>query len=323
MCYAQKMHVVLVHFEAVPVLHYGGTERVVEALAQGLIEAGHKVSLIAFPGEYPLPGVNFIALQQDQDHLSQVLKLIPHNADIVHFHLPIGEKELQERGVPYVCTLHGNEQFVDRLPQHCIFLTAKHAHNHGRSSFVFNGLDPAKAPLSKQEIVQRDYFAFLGRASLKRKGLHLAKQIAKQLKTPLHVGGGRGLSIFNTKYLGHLDDSQKYKLLAGSRGLLFPILWEEPFGLVLIEAMFCGTPVFALNRGSVGEVLAQTINQDYREMFCVADSVGELVNKISHFSYRFSPADYREYAIKFFSYQQMTAGYLAKYQEIIAGKFVK
>lgn len=313
------MHIVLVHFERVPVKLYGGSERVIECLARGLLEQGHKVSLIALKGDYPIKGVQFLDLDRfgaQAKSLQSALTLIPDDTDIVHFHLPIGEQECQNLEIPYVCTLHGNEKHPETLPANTVFLTQNHAQRHGRTHYVFNGLDGESAPLNKTPVAQREYFSFLGRASLKRKGLHLAKPLAKQLGAPLYVGGGRGLGLFNTKYLGHLNDEQKYKLLGGSRALLFPILWEEPFGLVLIESMFTGTPVFALNRGSVVEVLGQKGSEG---MFVYADSIEQLTEKALDFRYDFSPEQYRRYALEHFSYQKMAHAYIQIYSQILLG----
>ncbi len=316
------MHVVLIHFEKVPVRLYGGTERVIESLAKGLVEAGHRVSLIALKGDYELEGVEFLDLDRfgsDAKNPINALALIPKNADVVHFHLPVYEQECNQRGIPYVCTLHGNEDLNPQgLPKNTIFLTNNHASRHGRTHFVFNGLDASKAPLQKSDISKRNYFSFLGRASLKRKGLHLAKPLCRSLQVPLHVGGGKGLSWFNTKFLGHLNDDEKYKLLGDSRALLFPILWEEPFGLVLIESMFCGTPVFALKRGSVPEVLGGSGSAGLN---IIADTVEELKHKIVDFSYEHTPEEYRQYAIENFSYKTMTTNYLEKYKLAIDRNF--
>lgn len=316
------MHVVLIHFERVPVKLYGGTERVIESLAKGLLEYGHQVSLIALRGDYDIEGVNFLDLDRFGKQAKEVhnaLTLIPKDADIAHFHLPVCEQECEKLGIPYICTLHGNKDSnPEQLPKHTVFLTDNHAKRHGRMHFVFNGLDASHAPLNITPIAKRSYFSFLGRASLKRKGLHLAKSLCRKLKTPLHVGGGRGLSWFNTTFLGHLNDEQKYELLGNSKALLFPILWEEPFGLVLIEAMFTGTPVFALKKGSVPEVLGQEGSEG---LHIIAEDIKELEEKIKSYDFTHSPTKYRQYALKYFSYQKMSEEYLKKYQLVIDRNF--
>src|SRR3990167_3740355 len=102
------MHIVQVYHSKVPVKHYGGMERVIEALIEGFLELGHKVTLIAFKGDYQIPGVTFL----DLDRYSSMevanqnfFELVPKDADIVHFHLPLNYPNLK---IPYVCTMHGN-----------------------------------------------------------------------------------------------------------------------------------------------------------------------------------------------------------------------
>ena len=321
------MHIVLVHLEKMPALKYGGTERVVEALCQGYLELGHQVSLIALKGEGELPrDLNFIDLTAhfgDNAKSFSFLELIPKSADIVHFQLPMGQDEMNLKGVPYICTMHGNMTENDKLsslPNNMVFVSSNHAKRHERRHFVYNGLIEDRYKLNPIELSKRDYFSFLGKVSLKRKGIKGAKFIASNLKTPLYVGGGRGLPFGNTKYLGEINDEQKSDFLGKSKALLFPILWEEPFGLVMIEAMFCGTAVFALERGSVSEVLGL---KGAADLFLTAENENDLLEEIKKFSYSVPPEKYREYAIRHFSYKKMCLSYLLKYKLIISGKNLK
>ena len=232
------MHIVQVHHEKVPVRHYGGTERVIEALSTELVKAGHQVTLMCYKGDYDIPGVKLIDFSMMGKHEAQsnFVSQIPKDADLVHYHVPAGQDEYAT-DIPYLCTLHGNEEDLSKLPKNTVCISKNHAERHGRKTFVYNGLIDKDIPLADSSLDQREYFSFLGKASLKRKGLHNAKKIAKAFKTPLHVGGGKGISLFGgIKFLGNVDNDQKYKLLGNSKGLLFPIEWEEPFGLVMIEA---------------------------------------------------------------------------------------
>lgn len=314
------MHIVQIAHEPLPVKLYGGTERIIETLCLGLTELGHKVTLICFKGDYTLPGVDFkdLGVFSKPEANTRFKELIPEDADILHFHLPMDQDQMDLKW-PYICTLHGNlkeDESLDKLPNNTVCISKNHADRHGRETFVYNGLNEENIPLYQDEISKASYFSFLGKASLKRKGLHLAKKIAKGLKTPLHVGGGRGLSLFGTKYLGYLNNDEKYKLLGQSKGLLFPIQWEEPFGLVMIEAMFSGSPVFALNRGSVPEVLGQ---EGGDQLFCRADTVDELQDKVRHYQAS-SPQSYRDYAEKYFSKKVMCQNYLSVYEKVLRGK---
>ena len=310
------MHIVQIEHSKVPVNLYGGTERIVETLCRNFTEMGHQVTLISYKGDYEIPGVNFIDLMSlgskekaDSDYLS----LIPEDADIVHFHLPREQDELSLKH-PYVCTLHGNEDNEEKrksLPKYLIGISENHRHRHNLKHFVYNGLDFPTDILNKAD---REGFSFLGRASLKRKGLHNAKDIIKALKEKLYVGGGRGFSFGNVKYLGHLNDQEKYKLMGNTKALLFPIEWEEPFGLVMIEAMACGTPVFAFERGSVSEVLGLEGSEG---LFITGKDSRELIDQIKKFSYP-DPKTVRSYLDKYFSGKTMAENYLKKYELVLS-----
>lgn len=311
------MHIVQLHHERIPVSQYGGTERIVETLCRNLIDLGHKVTLICFKGDFEIPGVNFIDLMSlgskeaaDKDYI----KLVPKDADIVHFHLPRAELDSLDLPCPYICTMHGNEDDEERrknLPKNVIGISRNHAERHGLEKFVYNGLDFPKSLLNTE--YPRVGFSFLGKASLKRKGLHNAKKVCRVLKESLKVGGGRGLSFGRTRYLGHLDDEGKYRLLARTKALLFPIEWEEPFGLVMIEAMACGTPVFAFERGSVPEVLGLPGSEG---LFIQADRNRTMITRIQNFSYP-DPVKVREYVDRYFTGRIMTENYLKRYNDFL------
>lgn len=309
------MHIVQVYHSKVPVNHYGGMERVIEALIQGFLEQGHRVTLISFKGDYIIPGCQFIDLDRYssmEEANQKFVELIPSDTDIVHFHLPYN---FQNFPFPYVCTIHGNLSDSDDrniLHQNSIFLCKDHANRHGFDKYVFNGLNPSAIPLGLDSLKKRNYFSFLGRASLKRKGLHLAKKVASHFKTKLIIGGGKGFGWFGKyKFLGNVNNQEKFDLLKNSKALLFPILWEEPFGLVMIEAMFCGTTVFALNHGSVAEVLGAEPNN----YFLIGKNLDDLVEKMSHYSFEASPQEIRDYAMRHFSHLKMCDSYMRYYLE--------
>ena len=310
------MHIVQVYHAKVPVSLYGGMERVIESLIEGFLELGHRVTLISFKGDYSIPGINFIDLDRYssmEEANEKFIELIPQDADVVHFHLPL---TFENFPFPYVCTMHGNllpHEDKSKLHENIIFLCRNHAERHGKKKYVFNGLNPKEIPMNAQSLGKRDYFAFLGRAGLKRKGLHLAKKIAKSMKTKLKIGGGRGFGWFGRyEFLGHIDNQQKFNLLQNAKALLFPILWEEPFGLVMIEAMFCGTPVFALNHGSVSEVLGQPGGEN---LFIKADDFDQLKASVSQANFDQNPNEIRKYAEKYFTHLKMCEGYLKYYHD--------
>ncbi|MBT3983611.1 MAG: glycosyltransferase [Bacteriovoracaceae bacterium] len=288
-------------------------ERVIESLCLGHVEMGHKVTLISYRGDYDLPGINHIYLDRFENMAEaekKYVELIPGDADVVHLHLPHMAKSCPARNI---VTLHGNlreGESLSTLPPQTVFISGDHAKRHGREKFVYHGYDPKSIPLGVDNFSKRKYFAFLGRAGLKRKGLHIAKELAKKTRTKLLIGGGRGISLPSRRYLGHLDNSGKYRLLGGAKALLFPILWDEPFGLVMIEAMFCGASVFALERGSVPEVLGLEGGED---LFLKAADKETLLEKMKKHHTGYTPMDIREYAEKHFSYLKMCEHYLELY----------
>ncbi len=312
------MHIVQIYHSKVPIKLYGGMERVIENLCKGFVTLGHKVTLISYRGDYDLPGVNLIDLDRFssmENAMNRYTELIPSDADVLHYHVPFNFPKLD---LPNVMTLHGNlkeEEDPATLPEHTVFISQKHAINHKRQTaqFIYHGLDLETVPFNEKALNDRKYFAFLGRASLKRKGLKDARKLAKDLKRPLLVGGGNGLSWGNTKYLGHLNNEQKYNLLGKAKALLFPISWEEPFGLVMIEAMFCGTPVWAYCKGSVPEVLGQPGSEG---LFVVANDYESLLHDGKNYNFSVEPSVIRNYAEKYFSHLTMCQAYIDYYKSI-------
>ncbi len=316
------MNIVLIHFEKVPVLHYGGTERIVEALALGFRELGHKVTMMSYRGDYEIDGIERVFLdhlRSDPEMLQKTVWLIPDKTDIVHFNLAMGQERYDMP--PYLITLHGNLREADdysKIARHTVGISNDHAIRHNLKHFVYNGLDFSNVQVGPSAVIDRKYFSFLGRASLKRKGLSNAKKISKACSTQLLIGGGRGISFGNNRYLGHLNNSEKYELLKNSKALLFPIEWQEPFGLVMIEAMACGAPVFAHKRGSVAEVLGMNGSE---EMFLIAENADDLISKIKEFKYKHIASDYRNYVESHFSHLKMCENYLEKYRLILSRIF--
>jgi glycosyltransferase involved in cell wall biosynthesis len=147
--------------------------------------------------------------------------------------------------------------------------------SQGRWSFVHHGIDTAESPFSTA--VDEGYLLYLGRI-WKPKGVHTAIRVARASGHKLLIAGNivdhpddRSLPYWEREikpqvdgkqiiYVGEVDDARKNELLGGAKALLFPIEWEEPFGLVMLEAMACGTPVIAYRRGAVPEVVTHGVD---------------------------------------------------------------
>lgn len=180
---------------------------------------------------------------------------------------------------------------------------------------VYNGLDPDEFGFNDQP---EDYFFFMG-AIGEHKSPHLAIDAAKRAEVKLVLAGGKirepyfsdqikpQLDDHQIKFVGEIEGQQRLDLLRNARGLLMPITWEEPFGLVMIEAMACGTPVIGLNHGAVPEII-----ENGKTGF-VADSVEAMTEAIGRIS-QIDRRQCRRAVEERFTYQKMIDGYLVAYE---------
>jgi glycosyltransferase involved in cell wall biosynthesis len=319
----------------VPPPSYGGIEQVVATLAGGLLERGHEVVLVAAPGSEvagaelvsplaSLPGVigepaaDWRHALSGFDALSDVDVVIDHSG-------PLGALLTSSFQVPGLHVTHGPldavpieiyEGIARRSPR-LRLVAISGAQRTMAPSLPFagvchNGLDLDTAPFRAQP---DGYLAFLGRMS-PEKGPADAIRIARRAGLPLLIGAkcrepaeheyfARDVAPAlgpDVVWLGELDAAGKYSLLAGARGLLFPIAWPEPFGMVMIEAMACGTPVLATARGSVPEVVADGLTGFVR---ATPDELVDAVGRIPEIDRRAC----RRWVAERFSADVMTGGY--------------
>jgi glycosyltransferase involved in cell wall biosynthesis len=184
---------------------------------------------------------------------------------------------------------------------------------------IHHGIDMSKYRLQGKK---EDYLCFLGRIA-PIKGVHTAIDVAKRAGIPLKIAGEIQpifCDYFDTmvkphidghfiEYVGEADLEMKNQLLGGSRGLLFPIQWNEPFGLVMLEAMACGTPVFALPGGSVPEIVRPGISG------AISSSTEEMADAVRNTTYR--PEVVRGWVEQGFSVESMVHRYVALYEAIL------
>lgn len=298
------MRVALVHHTKLPVEGYGGTERVVVALAAGLVALGHEVTLVAPPGT-TVPNVRHVAVpgRQLHDAATDLSPFLPDGTDIVHAFYPLRVAP----AAPHVWTLEGTTKPGVTRPPNTIYVSADHAARHGSSSFVYNGLDPSEL---RYQARKGDYDLFLGRLHT-LKGWRWAVEGARKAGRRIVVAGGwRPTLSLSVRFVGEVGGAKKAALLAGARLLWMPALWDEPFGLTLIEALWSGTPVLGTRRGALPEVLSD-------EVAGFGDTLEELVAAIPGAEAK-DPAACRARAERWFGHLRMAEEYVRFYRGWLA-----
>jgi glycosyltransferase involved in cell wall biosynthesis len=296
------MHVALYSHSRLPVRGYGGTQRVVVWLARGLAELGHRVTLLA-PAGSRVPEAQVIPL--DLAEMRQpgfdLGPYIPASVEILHTHTRLAKPP----GQPYLFTLHGNRA-DGTAPPNTIFVSADHARRHGGSTFVYNGIDPSEYAFRNQKA---DYDLFLGRLH-RVKGYRWAIEGAKRSRKRLIVAGGWRPSLRRSlRFVGSVAGSRKADLLAGAECLWMPALWDEPFGLTVIEAMISGTPVLGTRRGALPEIVSP-------EVGALGDSLQELVELRPSLA-RCDPHACRGRAERWFTHRRMAEEYARMYRQYL------
>lgn len=275
-------------FESVPPRLYGGTERVVHYLTEELVRKGHEVTLFA-SGDSVTKAVLISSIDQAlrldsscvdpmAHQIVQMKDILDHAArfDLIHFHTDyLHFPFTRQFGTPCITTLHGRLDIPDlqsvynAFPEeHVVSISENQKIPLPQANWmgtVYHGLP---IHLHTPGDGAGEYLAFLGRIS-PEKGVEQAIGIAINANTRLKIAAKvdkADEAYFNNRvrhlldhplieYIGEIDESKKTSFLGEASALLFPINWEEPFGLVMIESMACGTPVVAFNHGSVPEIL--------------------------------------------------------------------
>lgn len=288
--------------EAVPPKLYGGTERVISWLTEELVALGHDVTLFAsgdsitkaklrpmWPRALRLDGSVRDANSLHMMMIEQAYRSADE-FDIMHFHLDYYPFSLMSRqAIPYLTTLHGRLDLPELQPMFETFSSvplisiSDHQRNPVRRA---NWVDTVYHGLPKNLLTPRpttpSYLAFLGRISPEKgadRAIRIAQRCGMQLKIAAKVDQA-DVEYFETdirpllttehvEFIGEISDAQKSDFLSGATALLVPINWPEPFGLVMIEAMACGTPVIAFNRGAAPEIV-----EDGLTGFIVEDIAG-------------------------------------------------
>ena len=329
--------------EAIPPKLYGGTERVIYWLTEELVALGHDVTLFASGDSRTsakLVPVWPKALRLDgavRDACALHMMMLEHvrrqaaDFDFLHFHLDYYPFSLfcrQSR--PFLTTLHGRLDLPEHQPVFTTFASVpvvsisdaqrQPVPQAGWVRTIHHGL-PER--LLTPQPVKPTYLACMGRIS-PEKGFDRAIRIAERCGLPLRIAAKVDkvdrdyfeeqirplLALPHVEYIGEIGDSEKAAYLSGATALLVPIDWPEPFGLVMIEAMACGTPVIAFNRGAVPEVVENGLTG-----FIVDDETGAVaaVDRAA----RLSRVDIRRRFEQRFTARRMANEYLAAYRGLI------
>ncbi|OPH58658.1 glycosyl transferase [Paenibacillus ferrarius] len=301
-----------------PPTNQGGTEKVVYELTENLVKRGHHVTLFAAKGSRTSARlVSFPKGLGAKGIARYVLAKMPRHVDVIHDHTFNSALSQLNIKTPTVCTLH---MPVKRRVKNPVYVSkrARTVMGKNRGYYVYNGLNPSEYEFSAKK---RSYMLFMGRI-LRGKGVLQAIEIAEQTNNKLILAGPiKNKAWFNRElaprirrnpnihFVGPVGGKNKQRLLKYAKCVLFPSLWEEPFGLVMIEAMACGTPVVALNRGAVPEVMA-----GFPHLIC--RSIPEMIAKVKQAKFP-DPYSLRRYVIRRFTTSKMTARYLAIYQKVM------
>ncbi|MFG3598347.1 glycosyltransferase family 4 protein [Bradyrhizobium sp. RDI18] len=329
--------------ESVPPKLYGGTERVVAWLIDELVSLGHEVTLFASGDSATSARLQAVwprALRLGRPRTdpmvaqTALLEAVARNAtefDIIHAHIDWLHLPLLSRlGVPFLTTCHGRMDLpgfpdVVRSFPDAPFVSISDNQRVPLSEAnwigtIYHGLP---ADLFRPSFEAGSYLAFLGRLTAE-KGPEAAIRIARAARMPLRIAAKvpRGDRSYFKEQLepqidgeqvqltGEVNDDAKRQFLAGAAALLFPIDWPEPFGLVMIEAMACGTPVIAFRSGSVPEVIDNGITG-----FVVADET-EAVEAIGRLA-ELDRSQVRGHFEKRFTARRMAEEYLRHYKALI------
>ncbi|HKT97641.1 MAG TPA: glycosyltransferase family 4 protein [Paraburkholderia sp.] len=329
--------------ESVPPKLYGGTERAVSYITEALVELGHDVTLFASGDSQTRAKLEPVwprALRLDPGIRDRVaphmllMEMVRRQADqfdVLHFHMDYYSFSVFKRQeTPFVTTLHGRLDLPEQQPVFDTFNTAPvvSISNSQRQPMpqakwlktVYHGLPEM---LYTPQPVEQRYLAFLGRISPEKR-VDTAIRIAQRCGLPIRIAAKVDeadreyfereikplFALPNVEFVGEINDSQKAEFLSGAHALLFPIDWPEPFGLVMIEAMACGTPVIAFNRGAVPEVVDEGVSG-----FIVEDEIGAVaaVNRLA----RVSRAGVRRRFEERFTSHRMAQQYIEAYQAVI------
>ena len=319
-------------YEAVPPVGYGGTERVIAALCDGLVERGHEVTLFAAgssntKAQLEQFGAAPLRMRLTRDEMIEVaphlhLRMLAEvfargsDFDVIHSHVDVWTLPFSESTTtPTVLTMHGRldlphvRRTLPLYPDIPLVSISDYQRlaldglGVNWAATVYNGLDLERYQRAPR--TNGGYLAFMGRIH-PEKGPATAVEIARRSGRPLHVAAKVDPldvdyyrhdiePLFESNevcFLGELEERDKPSFYAGATATLFPSDWPEPFGLVMIESLAAGTPVIALRRGSVPEILVDGVTG------YICDTVDDMIDAVNRVN-RLDPDACRQHARNF------------------------
>ncbi|KAJ9649800.1 hypothetical protein H2199_000579 [Coniosporium tulheliwenetii] len=333
--------------EAIPPKLYGGTERIVSNLTEALVAAGHDVTLFASGDSQTSAKLEACWPESLRLNFTFHSKALPNvllmervlrrarEFDVLHFHDEFYHNLLIDRlFIPSVTTIHGSlipaemRLFFGTFCDQALVSISKNQRlplpHANWVSTVYHGVpEDLLTPIPD---VQPSYLAFLGRISPEKRvdrAVRIAEAAGMRLKVAAKIDGVDRdyyekeiewmMALPHVEYVGEICDAEKSEFLGNAVALLFPIDWQEPFGLVMIEAMACGTPIIAFNHGSVPEVVDEGLTG-----FVVHDEAAavEAVKRVG----TLSRATIRKVFEQRFSARTMAAGYIETYEKLLKQK---
>ena len=328
------MKILIVQNSRIPTQAYDDAEQIVVWLGKNLVAKGHEVVFLVKKDSF-CPFAPVLLLDEKRPLGAQ----IPEDVDFVHFfyHPPAEYLDLRK---PYLITYCENSTTAATFDPNTVFLSADHAARHGGEVFVYPGIELSEYGKVVLDM-PRNYFHFLGNTTWRGKNVHGAIDLASWAGARLHVIGGsrvnfrKGLRITlspSARFHGVLSRDGRNILLNGSKGLIFPIIWHEPFGLAVVESLYFGCPVFGTPYGSLPELLCRKPGAEARkgkwrgqveacfsEFGCLSLKRSELVDAIRH-SGAFLPHRCHEYVMDCFQIGRMTNDYLDLYEKVLNGQ---
>jgi glycosyltransferase involved in cell wall biosynthesis len=343
-----RIAIISTPFVPVPPPGYGGTELIVSSLVEDLVRRGHHVRVYATGDSYcsgelrylydhaQWPPNGAVELAHTAHALHDLLASEPF--DVIHAHTPQATAFARLIDTPIIYTIHhDSDEGLTSLYRtmsckdlHYVAISERQRELLGgtpEAKVIHHGLDTSRFPVGKGH---GGYVAFLGRFA-PQKGAHTAIEVAVKTGVAIHLAGQphwKDEAYFRAeveprlrkpgvRWLGEADLETKTRLLGNAVATLFPITWEEPFGLVMIESMLCGTPVLAFDRGAAREVIDDRVTG---WIVKDEDEMGWWVNRLARGTYRFDRGRCAARAAQRFSSTRMVDEYVALYTEAARGR---